>query len=399
LCDFYTPGVLRLLDSGIDNNNNSNWATVFSKNLGKGKCQHPLRHLLLIRMLGHTAESFLSLTDYTGPFGSGPWLCLNPICPHYRQKVIAVCRYSTALSSVEKKYQRVIAGSFSCTCGFTYRRQAIKESGSEHIPCTVQTYGDMWENELRMLWKDSTLTLEDIALRLLGKLRAGQRIKIEAERMGLPFPRCYKNRRPAQPYRKRHIGAGPGTKTKSNMISHTNRAEMRRMWKEVRRNNPSFSRGELRDRFSSLYKALAKDDNVWIQKNIPPRQDHLFDWKSLDNKICAALAEMAKQLESVQPPVRVTLYAVSRDLGYYDYLRKQPHNLPRWIKVLSKILETRLDFTKRKLRAVAESVREGEIFPTASSLICLAKVSRELVHHPEIVGTLLELTEPRRKMR
>ena len=169
------------------------------------------------------------------------------------------------------------------------------------------------------------------------------------------------------------------------------------MWREIRCNNPSATRSVLRNKFSSLYKLLTKDDREWLQKNLPPRQDHFFDWEALDNKICSDLAEVAKQLQSAQPPKRVTLYALSRDLGYYDYLRRSPGNLPRSVRALSKILETRLDFTKRKLLSVAQSAPGDEAFLTVPNLIRLAKVSRDLVRDPEIVRTLHRITAPNRK--
>src|SRR5260221_3342972 len=44
-------------------------------------------HILVIRFLESTAESFLRRhIEAPKPFGSGPWPCLNPVCEEYRSE-------------------------------------------------------------------------------------------------------------------------------------------------------------------------------------------------------------------------------------------------------------------------------------------------------------------------
>jgi hypothetical protein len=70
--DYYSCDLLQHLNCDIDKNNLSNWPSVFMKDLKRGKSHHPLQHLLLIQMLGQTAESFFGCPVTYKPFGEGP---------------------------------------------------------------------------------------------------------------------------------------------------------------------------------------------------------------------------------------------------------------------------------------------------------------------------------------
>lgn len=43
-----------------------------------------LYHLLLVHFLGFTLAEFLAQPAEYHPFGTGPWPCLNLVCPNYR---------------------------------------------------------------------------------------------------------------------------------------------------------------------------------------------------------------------------------------------------------------------------------------------------------------------------
>lgn len=71
----------------------------------------PVWHLLLIRFLGYTAgEFFARLGEPRHPFMEGPWPCLNPVAPHFREKVISHC--DVEVRNGQPK------GTFRCECGF-----------------------------------------------------------------------------------------------------------------------------------------------------------------------------------------------------------------------------------------------------------------------------------------
>lgn len=76
---------------------------------GGRRAAHPLQHVLLEAML----EAHPSIQAVT-PFGTGPWLCRNPVAEHYDQPVI---------ESIDvRRSCGVLYGDFSCTCGYLYTR-------------------------------------------------------------------------------------------------------------------------------------------------------------------------------------------------------------------------------------------------------------------------------------
>lgn len=392
--NYYSPELLHSLGCGINRKHLSNWLSVFSKDLGKNKFQHPLRHLLLIQMLGHSAESFFSLQPASRPFGSGPWPCLNPVCKCYRQPVIRDCSVSPSISIASGKRIKVLAGTFVCGCGFTYRRRNSGTSKAEVFKFDrVISYGPTWEGVLAELWRDSSLTLEDIALQLCGKRRADERIKVEAARLGLSFPRRYKTCRPARERKKRAHGAATPGRAASGRTKASVKIK-RSEWLHVLSQNPTAMRTNIRNRFSSLYKWLNVNDHEWLLNHLPPRRDHHFDWASLDKELSQIVAESAERLRRAVPPRRITIFALGQDTGCYDYLRKQRDRLPNTTKVMERLLESRLEFTKRKLRVIAESVRDKGRFTTRNDLLKLAGVSRDLRLDPDVSSIIDDMISP-----
>lgn len=248
----------------------------------------------------------------------------------------------------------------------------------------VEAYGLTWDETLRDLWADSSLTLEDIALRLCGKRRSEQRIKIEAERLGLPFPRRYKTCRAAGVYIKRNGASASQHPTKIKQSSQAVLRDKKKQWLDILEKNPKALRTEIREKFSSLYKWLNKQSRKWLRKHLPPRKDHSFDWAGLDDSLAIAVAESAERIKSAETPRRVTLFAVGQDIDSYDYLRKHAGTLPKTARVLRQVLETRLEFTKRKIHMTALTLRERGLMPTQVSLIKEAKVSRDLIRDSEV---------------
>jgi hypothetical protein len=79
---------------------------------------HPLRHLLLIHLLEQTAESFLTEepAEERQPFGTGPWVCLNPVCDSHGTPIITACEWIDSRFTDGRP-----VGTFTCPrCGFSY---------------------------------------------------------------------------------------------------------------------------------------------------------------------------------------------------------------------------------------------------------------------------------------
>ena len=129
------------------------------KQSGLTNSSHPLHHILAIRFLNTTVESYF-LNDFIAPahFGPGPWPCLNPVCDHFRQK--SILSYQLAGASTKGK----VRGIFTCSCGFKYSRVGPDTSPDDAFRKSyILSYGDLWETKLRELWADPTKNYQDIA--------------------------------------------------------------------------------------------------------------------------------------------------------------------------------------------------------------------------------------------
>jgi hypothetical protein len=145
--------------------------------------QPPIRHFLLMDILGLSAESFFAKTT-NGPrfFEKSPYPCLNPVCSKYRKAVISSFK-------LEHHYgRRETVAEFRCDdCGYSYCRVAPDcEGNSRFTAAWVRHYGYSWDRRLAELWADPSVDLRETGRRLGVNCHTVAR---NAAKGGLPFPR------------------------------------------------------------------------------------------------------------------------------------------------------------------------------------------------------------------
>lgn len=105
--------------------------------------------LLLMLFVAEDVPAFLALPIGFAPFGSGPWPCLNPACPHDGQDHIAFC-------DVYYHKDGIPRGTFTCpTCAFSYRRAGPDTSRDDVYRTNRQhilVRGPLWDAKLREVW-------------------------------------------------------------------------------------------------------------------------------------------------------------------------------------------------------------------------------------------------------
>ncbi len=92
MTSYYPPEFLEILNSDL---NNSSWLPKFTSNKIVNNL-HPIRHLLLMRLLSGSARDFYENEYLYKPFGTGPWICMNPLADHYLKKVVKKSRCKCA---------------------------------------------------------------------------------------------------------------------------------------------------------------------------------------------------------------------------------------------------------------------------------------------------------------
>jgi hypothetical protein len=292
--------------------------------------------------------------------------------------------HSMSVSLANNLKRTITVATFECACGFAYnlRGENTDRRSTDKADRTV-TFGPIWEKALSDLWVDTSLTLEELSFRLCGKHRDEQRIKIEAKRLGLQFPRRYKTCRPAMEYHKRKR-ISKSSSTGVRQAFKALRQDKRHGWLKMSKNYPGLSRTEIRERVSSLYKWLNKNDHKWLQNRLPLRRDHSFDWIGLDDKISQSVLKAVEHIEKAETMRRITLFALGQESGFYDYLRKCIDRLPQTAVILRQALETRIDFTIRKIRNAVQMILAEGMTPTRLKILQIAKISRDLIYVPLI---------------
>lgn len=221
-----------------------------SKVIHQTKFQHPLLHILVIRFLESTAESFLSKhIEAPKPFGSGPWPCLNPVCEQYRQKCITTCQIATGVKG--HPFAR-----FTCKCGFTYYR-----SGPDILPEDVfkkdriLSYGSVWEVQLREMWSNPDLSLSEVARSLGVEIDSINRF---AAKIHLPVPR--------DPIRSSAFGKQRGRMARKSI------AWYEAQWLDLIKEYPEESLWALRRRKPGVHDHLKKYDGEWFLAHCPTKK-------------------------------------------------------------------------------------------------------------------------------
>lgn len=373
-CQAYPIDLLTALQCQVDTESEHNWLFRLVRS-PKGS-QHPIRHLLLIQLLGHTAETFLRLPNQFLPFGHGPWPCLNKVAPHFSESVIQ--DHELAYS---KEHGKPI-GTFHCSCGFVYSRTGPDRSEEDKLKITkIRTFGNIWDASLRNLWENPAISLRMIA-KTLGV--DPQTIKLHANRLELPFPR------EGERTTRRGKRTFADSSENKNIISLQNREHYRSSWLSVQRKFPELGRTALRKGYQKIYTWLRRHDGQWLEVNMPPKKQNLLppqrvDWKQRDTFLVKEVIRSAERLYNAQGrPKRVTVTAIAKEIGKLALIQRHLDKLPNTADALESLVETREIYTKRKILWVTERYQREMVCPPKWKLIREAGIREDLALNPAI---------------
>lgn len=365
--NFYPAELLNWLHCRLDGTVKAHWLSCLIRGSDRS-VQHPLRHLLLIHFLGYTSQTLFELPLDPQPFGQGPWPCLNPVCSHYHQPVIETYQ-------LESRQHARPVGTFSCECGYQYRRKGPDRSEAERFRGKCVDYGSLWDGELRRLWNDSTQSIARTARRL-GV--TDTTLKRQAGRLGLPFP-----------------AAG------SRVVAHSRRVppppvrvdpcpplgpvdDYRAKWLKVLADHPELGRCQLQRTFRSIYDWLHRYDGDWLMTHLPPVQKTgcfpkpktpRIDWHARDIQLAQEVKMTAAQLcEQSGRPIPITTMAIARQIKLLSTCRCTLDKLPLTKKVLAEVTETWQETAVRRIWWAVEAYRQEGIGPSRHQLVTRAGV-------------------------
>ena len=342
-----TPGVLssflEILDSSVAYEDKSNWLTQIVRK--HRKVFHPIRHLLMIRFLGKSIDSFFQNNKQYRPFGKSPWLCLNAAADHYLQPVITDLEISHCLESKKP------LGTFSCDCGMIYSRSGEDKTEEDKLRIgRVITYGRVWEDKLKELVKVKKLGLRATARELRVDPNT---IKRYVALLNLT-PSWTKNKLQIKP------------KTVISSDEENIKQQKRDVWLKLQQKNPKLSKTDIRKLTPDVYTWLYRHDRQWLNNNSPKLKQPIastnkVDWNTRDTEVLSQVKSAVDELLNKDKPVRITISRIGASLGLKALLEKHLDKLPQTLAYLESVTETVEDFQIRRIKwAVEELDRQGE---------------------------------------
>ena len=358
--DHFPRPLLEMLGCSLETNAEDSWVRDILTR--KNNVHNPLHYLLFIRFLGYTVDELLQLPLPKDFFGAGPWPCLNPVCDRYLKNQIEECKINYA-------YDGGVSGSFSCSCGFTYTRRGPDRSPEDRFRRgKVRAYGPVWDERLRRLWNDPTVTIQAAGHQLGVQPSTVTR---QADRLGLPFP-----------------PPGSSVVTPVKMLASNKRTRYKFMerltayrleWLVMVELYPEHGIYGLIVKASSAYAWLRANDREWLKANSPKtrRGRHArtrIDWENHDAQLAKQIDLAAQRLrEKAGCPVWVTASAIAREVGNRDLLAFHRDKFPLTLETLHKEIETYEQFAIRRVRWAAKCYRDEGICPSRPQLVSRAR--------------------------
>ncbi|MEG6512524.1 TnsD family transposase [Desulforamulus ruminis] len=334
---FYGIEFLKQMDCTINLGQQDNW---LSKLVREPRCAaHPIRHLLLMRFLGHSPENFFTQKAKGNlPFSEGPWFCLNAAASHYGKPVIYNC-------SITRDYRTGLpVGTFTCSCGFIYSRKGPDKKDSDKYKIgRIKEFGPIWEKELLRIWKEDYKGLRD----------AGRRLKVDPMTIKRQLNKLVFNDRipPLNDcgIEKRHL---------SKVEDYRSR------WLMIVEKYSGKSKTELRKIGKAQFAWLYRHDRSWLDENSPKpkkRQKHgdfRVNWLQRDQEILNKVIDAVNEIKSREGKLtRVTISSIGKAIGDLCVLQKHLDKLPCTKMLLQKLVETEEDFQIRRVSKAAERLR------------------------------------------
>jgi hypothetical protein len=377
----YPDELLNLLQCPLRVNNGKSW--VFNVIHRWSRFHHPLRHLLVIRLLSATAETFFSLTAESPLFGIGPWPCLNPVCSNFRKPVIQTCKI-TYKHSVDGEP----SGCFICTmCGFEYWRKGPDQSVEDRFRADrVMSRGPVWEEYLRKHWMEPNVTLEELASQM-GSHRTP--FSKYARRLGLPTFRSRQKRA--------HELGNPSSWVLTNQQqAETLRNKHRAAWLAARKAEPEAGIRDLMVKVPGAHHWLSYHDREWLQANKPPlkRGEHKVwvDWQARDQEGANAIRAAALRLRSKPgKPVHITFAAIIREIGQPGFrLDRLKKDLPLMHQAKDEMVESCAAFDVRRVWWAAQCYLQEHHRPSRTALVRRAGVGQRRTELGEEVAQTID---------
>lgn len=356
---FYTQRILKKLNCALPKKSDT-WLSRLIPGIDSGNAFHPVHHLLLLQFLGIEAPNFFKLGQIkinNKPYGNGPWPCLDPTSDHFRQLTIE--KYHI---TIRRDNCASLSATFKCYCGFGYTRVGPETSSEERFKYNQPiAFSESWENKLRELWPDQSLSIESIANILGIKLKS---LKRYSRLLNLVRDSSEEHKNPSDLKNKK---ISLQSEFKANIKQYRND------FLEHLKKFPGANRRTLYINDRRLACWLSRYDKEWYDKHRPPSlKNNIIDWEARDRKLSKEIRTAVKHILNIEyKPIRITIPVISKIIKCNKNLFIRPRNkkLPLCMKVLEEVIEPYETFVVRKIKWLEAYYLKGGICPPRSTFM------------------------------
>lgn len=370
--NFYSPVLLETLGCRVESTHRS-WIFRILEKSKTDILHHPIRHLLLMNFLGLTAKEFFKAFVEFKPFVEGPFPCLSRASGHYGELRIQQCEIFDNLTKGKRRGKPIAV--FTCDCGFIYQRVGPDESKDDRSRYdSIREYGTVWEDKLREMWSDLSLSQEEIARRLRVSSLSVTNI---ARRLNLPMNKPGARISSNNSYRK----------TPRRTLSEA-RKLYRENWLKTLKNYPEANRNELIKFANFEYLWLMRNDAEWMEKHLPevlkvPRKKELLDWQKIDDELSTKIELACVEIITFSPPKRVCITEIIRKVGSKKWIEKRELKLPKTTQTINERLESLEDYMIRKLKFAERIFIKKRKIPKYYQLVRRAVINNHTTENSE----------------
>ena len=294
----------------------------------------PLHQLLIMNFLCGSPKGFRD-SNYTNPYGTPPWPCINRHCSHFGKDGIDEIEF-------EYDYHDHI-GYFRCNfCGMVYRRRTPNHSFDEYIKyATILDYGHLWEKKLRecifvkkMIQKEIAKEMQ-ISIQGLRPIAAKLNLDTNANAKFVP------NRNPRELYQKQIL--------------------------QLLEEQPEISSNDVKNLLSRAYAWFFVNDFVWLQNLFTPEKKKSY-WKEKDEKLLSLFQSVYDNLQhNGNNKRRVTMGYLCSLAGMVinskeqQQVKNQLNLTPKLKHFMNNVLETEEAWINRRVADIILNLKERGI--------------------------------------
>lgn len=388
----YPPDLFEAL--GISIYNVNNYLPQGLIDLTAGVHNYLILNILVMQLFAGTARNFFlndpPMSACEIPFGNGPWMCRNKVCPDYNKpKIISCTREAKKINGINGTGIRV---TFECpVCGYKYARYF--HSGKEIKQLRILSYGELWEKELIKVYtktQNVTVTAKIVGVNtqtafkylerllnkdrpmvepnsvewikeILGVYERKQSLYAIARQFSISTDRVRNLTQRILELLSSGLDKEKAIQNVSNILTKKTRGDLARQQILALINNyENISRVEIHQKMNNKYKWLLKHDSEWLNSILPPVQQGGFkkyeNWSEIDRNLATKVNKAYYRLIHLNPRRRITKNLISKELTSLDRCRitKESERVPKSFNLLKSLAESKEDYQIRLLSHVAD---------------------------------------------